>query len=199
MEKKNTIQLLLVNPSENDAVEITNSLRNSGLTLRQKIVSDLTSYADTIDKKVYDIILFTNGIAHLDVSTLLKVLNSNDKNDAQIIYIGGDIKKQERLQLRQGFNTVVADDEDLIVAAVKQVFSALKTFRCEQRLSKQLKDSEKRCLQLIDSSHDAIAYIHEGMHILSNDPYYKMFAYESRDDIEAMPIMIWFPAKTQQS
>jgi len=189
VEKKNTIQLLLVSPSENDAVEITNSLRNSGLALRQKIVTDLTSYADAIDKKVYDIILFKQGIAHLDIATLLKVLKSNNKNDALVIFIGNNINKEEQLLLKQGFHTTVVDDNELIVAAVKQVSSALKVFRCEQVLSQQLKDSEKRCLQLIDSSHDAIAYIHEGMHILSNDPYYKMFAYESRDDIEAMPIM----------
>jgi len=60
---------------------------------------------------------------------------------------------------------------------------------CEQVLSHQLEDSEKRCQQLIDSSKDAIAYVHECMHILSNDPYFKIFGYESRDDIEAMPIM----------
>ncbi len=63
------------------------------------------------------------------------------------------------------------------------------TALCEQVLSHQLEDSEKRCQQLIDSSKDAIAYVHECMHILSNDPYFKIFGYESRDDIEAMPIM----------
>ena len=40
MKQNNIIQLLLVNHSENDAVETSNALRNSGLTLRPQIISN---------------------------------------------------------------------------------------------------------------------------------------------------------------
>ncbi len=191
MKKNDTIQLLLLNPSENDAVEITSTLRNAGLTLQPKIVTKLVDFTKAIKKKNYDLILFKEGISNLNLTNLLKLLKSSKKNDALIIYIGSKIKKKELSLFNENFNAIIADEEDdnLLVQTVKKEFSALKIFRCEHLLKQQLKDSENRCLQLIDNSHDAIAYIHEGMHILSNDPYYKMFAYKSREDIEAMPIM----------
>ncbi|MCK5698139.1 MAG: EAL domain-containing protein [Gammaproteobacteria bacterium] len=191
MKKNDTIQLLLLDPSENDAVKTTNILRNAGLTLQPKIVTKLVDFTKTIKKKNYDLILFKEGIVNLTITHLLKLLASSKKNDALIIYMGNKMKKKELSLFNQNFNAIIEDEDDgeLMVQIVKKEFSALQIFRHEHLLKQQLKDSEIRCLQLIESSHDAIAYIHEGMHILSNDPYYKMFAYKSREDIEAMPIM----------
>lgn len=191
MKKDKSIQVLLVNPSENNAVEITNSLRNGGLTLRPKVASSRASFEKAINKKCYDLILFKKGISDLNLNIVLKKLDSNTKNDSLVIFIGNDMTKAEATLFHQGFNAVIEDEknDELMILTVNKEMAALKKFRCAGLLKQQLKDSEARCLQLIESSRDAIAYIHEGMHILSNDPYYKIFAYESRDDIEAMPIM----------
>lgn len=190
MKQNDIIQLLLVNPSENDAVETSNSLRNNGLTLRPKIISSAALFDEAINKKNYDIILFTNGITDFDISTALEKFTSEQKNNTVVILIANVTAKEALNLLNQGINAIIDEDsKELIGHTVKKEFTALKAFRSQRILSQQLKDSENRCQQLIDSSRDAIAYIHEGMHILSNDPYYKMFGYESRDDIEAMPIM----------
>ncbi|MCW8928975.1 MAG: EAL domain-containing protein [Gammaproteobacteria bacterium] len=189
MKQNNIIQLLLVNHSENDAVETSNALRNSGLTLRPKIISSAELFAKEIHKKNYDIILFTDNIAELDVSIALDTIKTA-QSDAVFILLG-DKTAEETLELMTlGVSSVIPEDpEELTGLIIKKEFEALKGLRSKQVLSKQLEDSETRCQQLIDSSRDAIAYIHEGMHILSNDPYYQMFGYESRDDIEAMPVM----------
>jgi len=189
VKQKNIIQLLLVNHSENDAVEISNSLRNSGLTLRTKTISKAELFAKEIKKNSYDIILFTANIAGLDVTTALEQLKTV-QNDAAFLLISNETAEQMLSLMRQGVTTVIPEEpEELIALIIKKEFNALKGLRSKSILNKQLEDSETRCQQLIDSSRDAIAYIHEGMHILSNDPYYKMFGYESRDDIEAMPVM----------
>ncbi len=187
--KQDIIQLLLVNHSENDAVEISNILRNSGLTLRPKLVSSGEAFLKAINKNKYDIVLFTANIAELDISTALEQLTITHSDAAFIL--NGNYSAEEILQqMNQGVTCVIPEEpEELIGLIIKKEFNALKGLRSEQLLGKQLEDSETRCQQLIDSSRDAIAYIHEGMHILSNDPYYKMFGYESRDDIEAMPVM----------
>lgn len=187
--KQDIIQLLLVNHSENDAVETSNILRNNGLTLRPKIVSNAELFTQAINKHKYDIILFTANIAELDSNTALEQLKAL-KSDAAFILNGNYPAEEILQQMHQGVTCVIPEEpEELIGLIIKKEFNALKGLRSEQLLGKQLEDSETRCQQLIDSSRDAIAYIHEGMHILSNDPYYKMFGYESRDDIEAMPVM----------
>ncbi len=189
MKQKNIIQLLVVNHSENDAVETSNSLRNSGLSLRPQIISNAKLFDKEINKKTYDIILFTANIAGLNVAIALDKLKTA-QSDAAFILIGEQTAEETLELMKQGVSRVLPEEpEELMSLIIKKEYAALKGLRCENILSKQLEDSETRCQQLIDSSRDAIAYIHEGMHILSNDSYFKMFGYESRDDIEAMPVM----------
>lgn len=189
MKQDNIIHLLLLNSSENDAVETTNLLRNDGITLRPKIISNADLFTKDISKNFYDIVLFSNNIKGLDVSTALQELKKV-KSDAAFIAIGDETPEETVSLMKLGVDAVIPEEpEELTTLTVKKEFAALKGLRSEHVLSKQLEDSETRCQQLIDSSRDAIAYVHEGMHILTNDAYYKMFGYESRDDIEAMPLM----------
>ncbi len=183
------IQLLLINKSENNAVEITSELRNEGLTLHPAIISSHKVFDKEIDRKNYDIILFTPNIKDLDIGTVLQRLKER-QSDAAVIVIADKTPEETVFLLKQGVSSVIPEEpRELISLTLQKEYRALQGLRCEQVLSHQLEDSEKRCQQLIDSSRDAIAYVHEGMHILSNDPYFKIFGYESRDDIEAMPIM----------
>ncbi len=183
------IQLLLINKSENDAVEITSNLRNDGLTLHPAIVSSHKVFEQEIERKVFDIILFTPNIKDLDIGTVLQRLKEQ-QSDAAVIVIADKTPEDTLFLLKQGVSRVIPKQpRELISLILQKEFTALQGLRCEQVLSKQLQDSEQRCQQLIDSSRDAIAYVHEGMHILSNDPYYKLFGYASREDIEAMPVM----------
>ena len=43
--------------------------------------------------------------------------------------------------------------------------------------------------RLLDSSRDAIAYVHEGMHVRANRAYLEMFGYESFEEIEGMTLL----------
>ena len=52
-----------------------------------------------------------------------------------------------------------------------------------------MRETERRCDALIESSRDPIAYVHEGMHIRANDAYLEMFGYETFEDIEGMSLL----------
>ena len=49
--------------------------------------------------------------------------------------------------------------------------------------------AEKRCQLLLDSSVDAIAYVHDGMHIYANRAYLELFGYDDVEDLEGMPMI----------
>ncbi|MGV6857603.1 MAG: EAL domain-containing protein, partial [bacterium] len=61
-----------------------------------------------------------------------------------------------------------------------------------------LRAREELLLKLLDSSSEPIAYIHEGMHIHANRAYLELFGYESRDELEGMPLMDMVPDYEQQ-
>ncbi len=56
---------------------------------------------------------------------------------------------------------------------------------CEIRLQ----EANRRAQSLVDSSRDAIAYVHEGMYIYANESYLQIFGYSALEEIEGMPLM----------
>ncbi|MDH5786194.1 MAG: EAL domain-containing protein, partial [Chromatiales bacterium] len=61
--------------------------------------------------------------------------------------------------------------------------------RASVMLEKSLHEANERAQGLVNSSRDAITYVHEGMHIFANESYLELFGYSSQEEIEGMPIM----------
>ncbi|AKS42078.1 EAL domain-containing response regulator [Wenzhouxiangella marina] len=54
---------------------------------------------------------------------------------------------------------------------------------------KRLEEIESRYTLLLDSSSEAIAYLHEGLHIYANRAYLELFNYESFEDLEGLSML----------
>ena len=65
----------------------------------------------------------------------------------------------------------------------------LEARRAQRVLEAQVRETERRCDTLIDSSRDPIAYVHEGMHIRANSAYLEMFGFDTFEDIEGMSLL----------
>ncbi len=78
---------------------------------------------------------------------------------------------------------------DHIQRHVRAEWVDLEARRSYRRLEAQMREIERRCDALIDSSRDPIAYIHEGMHIRANAAYLEMFGFESFEDLEGMSLL----------
>src|SRR3546814_9255672 len=61
--------------------------------------------------------------------------------------------------------------------------------RALRSLEARVRETERRCDTLIESSRDPIAYVHQGMHIRANSAYLEMFGYESFEDLEGMSLL----------
>ncbi|WP_376696030.1 EAL domain-containing response regulator [Wenzhouxiangella sp. EGI_FJ10305] len=72
--------------------------------------------------------------------------------------------------------------------ALRQVESLRARKDAEQAL-KSLADIEDRYTLLLDSSSEAIAYIHEGLHIYANRAYLELFGFESFEDLEGLSML----------
>jgi diguanylate cyclase (GGDEF)-like protein/PAS domain S-box-containing protein len=72
---------------------------------------------------------------------------------------------------------------------VRNEFSALLARRGLRHLEAALRETERRCDNLISSSRDPIAYVHEGMHIRANQAYLEMFGFEDFEEIEGLSVL----------
>src|SRR5690606_13234516 len=100
--------------------------------------------------------------------------------------------------LRSGMKDAIPVDSDALLTLVAQRELTSLAARRHQRIAEQsLREAEKRCQLLLDSSVDAIAYVHDGMHIYANRSYARPFGYDDVDDLAAEPMVGLIAAKDQ--
>ena len=78
---------------------------------------------------------------------------------------------------------LVAERETQVVMAIRLLHANLLARRQVGSLKQVLTESEQRANLLIKNSKSGVAYIDQGIHIFANDPYLKMFNFETMDDI----------------
>jgi diguanylate cyclase (GGDEF)-like protein/PAS domain S-box-containing protein len=76
-----------------------------------------------------------------------------------------------------------------VLSVVRTEWADLEARRAQRLLEAQVRETERRCDALIDSSREPIAYVHEGMHIRANQAYLEMFGFDAFEDIEGMSLL----------
>jgi len=191
MDSDNTLHLLIVDESSNDAELMTNLLRNMGLAVRATRVEDDEDYETALNEQSWDIIIAADKLSYIDAYKALELLQKTDKDIPLIVAANGAGNITVSEALKAGAADLIKKDEDSehLQYVVQREFRALKDRRKLRKFNKSMRESEKRCRSLLDSSRDAITYVHEGMHLYANSVYMDMFGYDDIEDIEGMPIM----------
>lgn len=81
------------------------------------------------------------------------------------------------------------EQETHLVMGIMLQHQALKTRRELTKLQSILRESEQRANILIKNSKSAVAYIEEGIHIFANEPYLKLFGYDSMEELMGVPVI----------
>lgn len=85
-----------------------------------------------------------------------------------------------RLHFRKG-----SDKTRLFLQCLLQTVQFKMEFRRCKRL---LATSEKKCLWLVESSHEAISYITRDLHLFANTPYLELFTINSLQKLRGVPV-----------
>jgi len=90
----------------------------------------------------------------------------------------------------EGAQDVVASDSlEHLIQVIKRESYHINIWRRAMRLELEFQESEKRCQNLLSNSKDAVAYVHEGMHIFANEVYLDLFGKPDFDELEGTPII----------
>ncbi|MGX5174831.1 EAL domain-containing protein [Aliikangiella sp. IMCC44653] len=188
--KIKTIHLLLLEPSSNQAEVMINSLRNSGYAVRATQVLTPEELSQALEKGVSDLLLA--NIDHPDLSAKQAI--------EQIAEFGRDIpcivlmQQHDDKILIECMNAgavdgVTKDNLPLLNLKVTRELQSLETRRKKTQAELALKATEKRCTLLLDNSQDAIAYVHDGMHVYANSAYLELFGFEDHDELLCVPAL----------
>ncbi|SDO87088.1 EAL domain-containing response regulator [Pseudomonas jinjuensis] len=189
MAIKKTIRLLILEDSQNEAERLVSLFRNAGRATRVHRIT-VGEDLDEIIQQGWDLLIAapdSRAMAPTDALNCIRRLSRDipfiqlvDGNDPDAITGALALGAQDALP--QG------EDERLVLVANREL-NNLEERRARRAAEVALREAEKRCQLLLDSSVDAITYVHDGMHIYANRAYVSLFGYEDAEELEGMPMI----------
>ncbi|MFZ6046127.1 EAL domain-containing protein [Pseudomonas sp. CR3202] len=187
--EKKTIRLLILEDSQNEAERLVSLFRNAGRATRVHRILSVDDLSEALQQS-WDLLIAAPSSEHLSPGEALNSIRRQSKdipfiqlvaeNDSDLITEALALGAQDALP--QG------EDERLVLVANRELAN-LEQRRARRAAEVSLREAEKRCQLLLDSSVDAIAYVHDGMHIYANRAYVEMFGYVDGDELEGMPMI----------
>lgn len=188
--KDMVLRLLIVDDSVEAAEAIVSALRNSGIAVRPTRPENEQELAALILQHPPDLVLAARNSRNVSLVKLMHSVDASGK-DLPVLVLLESVDDSALLgALEIGARGVVLRSNTAhLQNAVRAEWADLEARRSLRRLEAQVRETERRCDALIDSSRDPIAYIHEGMHIRANAAYLDIFGFESFEDIEGMSLL----------
>lgn len=189
MKKDSVIKILFVEKSVEDAEQIISLLRNAGIAVRPARATQTDQVQTALDELEPDIVLF-DPAAGMDLREVVHLLDSHGR-DVALVALVNQLETQSVAEMFAGGvrGTALRTQPKQLIAVLQREFEALHTRRQVRLLEAALRESERRCDALLDSSTDAIAYVHEGMHVRANHAYLETFGYEDFEDLLGLPVL----------
>src|SRR5690554_1628044 len=188
--QENALRLVIVDDSPEAAEAIVSTLRNAGIAVRPLRPASEDELAGMVGAQQVDIALVRHGSAGLPLKTVVQQVAATGK-DIPVMVVTDQVSHDVYVEARNDGARALLPREPapLLLSVIREAWADLDARRAQRRLEARLRETERRCDALIDSSRDPIAYVHEGMHIRANQAYLEMFGYEDFDDIEGMSLL----------
>ncbi len=184
------IRLLIVDESLHEAEQLVSLLRSAGLHVKAEFAEDSEDMCQVLSSKPLDIVLFSIDLPELTIKQAQHLIQECGKHLSFIAMTLSSIEEHIIEAMHQGAQDLVnPNHREHFVHVLKREAFHLNTWRKTMNIEKELHESEKRCQSLLGNSKDAVAYVHEGMHIYANDAYLELYGFTDFDSIEGMPIM----------
>ncbi|KZC16420.1 diguanylate cyclase [Rhodanobacter sp. FW510-R12] len=190
MKKDYVIKILFIESSLEEAEQIISLLRNTGIAVRPARATNVEQMQAAVNELEPDVVMFDPAITSIGLEEAVKVLDAYGR-DYALMGLVNNIDNQIVADLFvHGARGVASRSQPKqLVAVLQREFESLQTRRQVRRLETALRESERRCDALLDSSTDAIAYVHEGMHVRANHAYLQTFGYDDFDDLLGLPVL----------
>jgi diguanylate cyclase (GGDEF)-like protein/PAS domain S-box-containing protein len=186
----NIIKLLLIDDSVEDAEQFISNLRNGGIAVRPARASNEVELEAALEQQTPDLIVADLTCNELKLPQIRDAA-ARGGHDITLIACGHGLSEGAIVTaFRDGAQAfVLRDSHEHVQMVIRREFEALAMRRGVRRLEASLRESERRCDALLDSSRDPIAFVHEGMHVRANKAYLEMFGLDEFEDVEGMSIL----------
>lgn len=188
MNGESTIRLLCVGAAQDDSEHVTSLMRAAGYAVKPVRVDAADALHKALGNGRLDVALHVLATRELALEDTVAAIRERDLYVPVIAWGDGELPPGRALASGAADRVLGSDDEHLRHVIVRE-FERVLVRRRAHYLDEAYAESEQRAHALMESSHDAIAYIHDGMHVVANDAYLTRFGYSAFEEIEGMPMV----------
>ncbi|MEW8102615.1 MAG: EAL domain-containing protein [Candidatus Thiodiazotropha endolucinida] len=186
------IELLVLGNTTPEIEAYLDALRNNGNPAHAtRIEHNADQLGSALkEKRSLDLLIYTIEHEALDTTQLFAIIGAINPIIPVVAVCDTPDEELQLDLMRQGVTDLVQrKNHPHLVQVILREHKHLSGMRRLQRLERQLEEAEERCDALTESSRDAIAYVHEGMHVTANRAYLELFGLAGEDEIEGLPIL----------
>ncbi|NYZ64220.1 EAL domain-containing protein [Luteimonas sp. SJ-16] len=181
---------MIVDDRVEDAEAIVSGLRNAGIAVRPSRPESDEELGRLAANQTIDLVLAARNATLVPFAQVMQRVAETGR-DLPVIALVDALDEAAYVEsILAGARTVaLRHAPQQLLTSVREAWTDRDARRNLRRLEARVRETERRCDALIDSSRDPIAYIHEGMHIRANAAYLEMFGYEQFEDIEGISLL----------
>ena len=200
MPNAKNLNLVIIEASENDAESLANVLRSAGHSIKYSHASNPETFENCIKQQQPDLVLCGIHEEASNSGNICDILKKHNLTTPVITITDAVTEELTASALANGVKAAVSKGLPANLQMAVQTEAEKLVLKRELEIVKtSLNECENRCHHLIENSSDAIAYIHEGMHVFANQPYLDMFGITSLEDMEGTPVLDMISAKARDS
>jgi len=189
MEKK-ILRLLIVDDSPDDAELPVNILRQAGYMLKSQRVHDMATMEAAMHKGRWDLVVSEHILPQYSAAMALDQIKRAGL-DIPFLILTREIS-DEALQsmMASGVQDVIRKQQigRLLPAIKREIRNA--GIRAEYyKLASKADEIEKKQQAIIESAREAVAYVHEGVHVDANIAYLKIFGFDTKEQVTEVPLL----------
>ncbi len=184
-----SVNILVTDRSPESAESINSLLRNSGIKIHVIHARTSTEVKRALDNDAPVLILFADPDP--DDAALDEICELAEAFDTTVALFT-DLQEPDKLAnaLKTTACLVInSEQEGLLIETVSRLVKRSETYQNQQKQQQHQEELEHRYNLLLDSSHDAIAYIHEGFHVYSNRAYLEALRIKDESDLAGLSLL----------
>lgn len=183
------LQLIFVDSSPNDVEEMVTAIKTSGMAVRSRIAKDANELTSLLKETQPHIVLHSTESKNNSLEQTITTINGRAPEIPVIAVTNSDEENPVSFMVKGASSLVNRENTELFKLVINTTAKTqfhIQKLKCSAEIVEEL---ESRCKRLMESSRDAICYIHEGMHTYANQKYLELFGFSDIKDVEGLSIM----------
>lgn len=184
------LKILVIDQDANNADNIVRTIKSSGFAVRETIVSSKEQFEDVKNLEINPhVIIQANNIDDLTIQDARDCFDINS-HEIPIVALSEDLAAQQSNLFLEGA-TIVLDynDNEQLKHATSRVAQTEFYIQNLKVQADNYKELDQRYNKILDTSRDAICYIHEGLHTYANASYLELFGIDGSEDASVLSIL----------